>query len=60
MGVVYLSGRGFKILRALRAHFYLQPYHSKNPRSAPGLVPQTNMEWPAAGHFHWLSSDHTQ
>ena len=18
------------------------------------------MEWPAAGHFHWLSSDHTQ
>ena len=32
------SGRGRKIFRALRAQLYLQPHHTKNPRSAPEQV----------------------
>ena len=36
MGVVLIKWAWLKILRALRARLYLQPHHSKNPRSAPG------------------------
>ena len=35
MGVVLIKWAWLKILRALRARLYLQPHHSKNPRSAP-------------------------
>ena len=35
MGVVLIKRAWLKNLRALRARLYLQPHHSKNPRSAP-------------------------
>ena len=35
MGVVLIKWAWLKNWRALRARLYLQPHHSKNPRSAP-------------------------
>ena len=37
MGVVLIKWAWLKNLRALCARLYLQPHHSKNPRSAPAL-----------------------
>ena len=33
------SGRGRKIFRVPRAQLYLQPHHTKNPRSALVYIP---------------------
>ena len=37
MGVVLIKWAWLKILHALHARLYLQPHHSKNPRSAPAM-----------------------
>ena len=43
MGVFLIKWAWLKSLRALRARLYLQPHHSKNPRSAPEVLPSFSM-----------------
>ena len=38
MGVVLIKWAWLKILHAREARLYLQPHHSKNPRSAPVIL----------------------
>ena len=63
MGVVLIKWAWLKILRALRARLYLQPHHSKNPRSAPatvysgGTLPLSHFSYGRGGTYRVLPPD---